>query len=358
MAAKKELTVAFIGAGGIAGAYLSAMKQIPAMRVVGFADVSEKALAQRAQQVDLDRSSTFTDYREMLATIKPDSVVVCTPNALHAPASIAASEAGAHVIVEKPMAMNAQQCRQMIAAAKKADRKLVIGFQMRFDPRTRFLCDVRDKGFFGDMLFGRVWSMRRRGIPNWGVFGRKDLQGGGPMIDIGVHALEMCHYTMGSPKPVAATGMTSTYIGNKPSNRVASSWSGWDHKTYTVEDLAIGSIRFENGSVIHIESSFAAHIDSNMGMDFQIMGTQGGARWEKSELYHDQWGYMVDSKPGWIPALGSFDNYFIWKLQDFYDHVVRDKPSSAPAEHGLMVQQMLDGVYGSAAQGGKEFLIK
>ena len=113
-------------------------------------------------------------------------------------------------------------------------------------------------------MFVKCQALRRRGIPNWGVFGQKKLQGGGPMIDIGVHVIEMAHYMMGSPEPVAAAGNTWTYMGNKKS-AVVSQWPNWDYKTYTVEDLAIGQIRFDNGSILQIEASFAgAHREGRL----------------------------------------------------------------------------------------------
>jgi predicted dehydrogenase len=358
MARKKHLRVAFIGAGGIAGAHLNALKDFDDVSVVGLADISEKSMADKAESFGIPADACFTDYKKMLKALAPDAVNVCTPNGMHAPATIAALKAGAHVIVEKSMAMNAGECKKMIAAAAAADRKLVIGFQYRYDPKTAFLCDLRDEGVFGDIIYGRVQALRRRGIPNWGVFGRKDLQGGGPMIDIGVHALEMCHFAMGSPKPVAAVGMTQTYIGDKPSDRVASQWAGWDHKTYTVEDIAIGHIRMENGAVIHIESTFAAHHQHQGLMDFQLMGTEGGAIWSESKVFTDRHGYMMDMTPAYLPNLGGFGGYFPMKNRNFVDHVLYDKPTMAPAEHGLMVQQMLDGVYRSAEKGGKEVTIK
>jgi predicted dehydrogenase len=287
----------------------------------------------------------------MLKKVKPDAVSVCTPNGLHAPATIAALKAGAHVMVEKPLAMNAREGKRMLDAAERYGKKLIIGFQQRFDAKAQYLKNAVDAGQFGKVLFGRVQALRRRGIPNWGVFGRKDLQGGGPMIDIGVHALEVTHYVMGSPKPVAASGNTYTYMGDKPSN-VLSQWPGWDHKTYTVEDLAVGQIRFENGATIHIESSFVAHIETNL-MTFQLMGEKAGGSWNPVKLYEDNNGYMVNTEPGWLPKVDIFQA----KMRNFVEHVLYNEPTTAPAEHGLMVQKMLDGIYESAEK-GREVKIK
>lgn len=355
MSTDSKLRIAFIGAGGIAGAHLAALATMDDVEVVALADPSEQAMRKWADQYQIDSKNLFTDYQQMLDAVEPDAVSVCTPNGLHAPASIASSKAGAHVIVEKPMAMNAEESRAMIEAANAAGKKLIIGFQYRFDPRTQFLKQAADEGRFGKVLFGRVQALRRRGIPNWGVFGRKDLQGGGPMIDIGVHMLEQCHYVMGSPRPVAAVGMASTYLGDKPSD-VKSQWPNWDHKTYTVEDIAVGHIRFENGAVIHIESMFAGHIEKGV-MDFQLMGEKGGCTWDNPQVFTDDIGHMVTVKPDYIGDV-KFSNLFEAKLRNFADHVLYNKPTMAPAEHGLMVQQMLDAIYQSAEAGGKEVAIE
>src|SRR5512146_2918625 len=116
------------------------------------------------------------------------------------------------------MAMTPAECQRMIDAAKKNKVKLSVGFQNRYHPNTQFLVRARDEGQFGNIMFMKCEALRRRGIPNWGVFGQKHLQGGGPMIDIGVHVIEMAHYTMGRPKPIAASGNTWTYMGNKKSD--------------------------------------------------------------------------------------------------------------------------------------------
>jgi len=351
----KKLRVAFIGAGGIAGAHQTAFSKMEEVELVALADVNEQTMRNRADEFGIPHENLFTDYNEMLQKVEPDAVDVCTPNSLHAPNTIAALEAGAHVIVEKPMGMNAEECRNMIDTANAHDRKLVIGFQWRMHPKTQFLKRCADDGMLGNIMYGRVQALRRRGIPNWGVFGRKDLQGGGPLIDIGVHMLEQCHYVMGSPRPVAAMGKTWTYLGDKPSNEIASQWAGWDYKSYTVEDLAVGHIRFENGAVVHIESMFAGHIEPMSVMDFQLMGEKGGCTFDDTVVSCDQAGHMVDIRPGYLEGN---PNLFDKKLRNFVDHVLYDKPTDFPAEHGLMVQQMLDGIYQSAEQGGGEVEIR
>lgn len=350
--AKKKLRVAFVGAGGIAGAHMKCYEPMDDVEMVAMSDISKKSMERWATEYGI--SNAFTDYKEMLKKVKPDAVSVCTPNGLHAEATIAALRAGAHVMVEKPMAMNAREGKRMLDTAKQKRRKLVIGFQERYAPRAAFLKQAVDEGRFGKILFGRVQALRRRGIPNWGVFGRKDLQGGGPMIDIGVHVLEVTHYVMGSPKPVSASGSTFTYLGNKKSE-VASQWAGWDHKTYTVEDLAVGQIRFENGAIIHIESSFAAHIPENV-WSFQLMGEKGGGTLDPAQIFTDDYGHMVNVEPGWLKQ-ADFGTMFESKMRNFVDHCLYNKPTNAPAEHGLMVQKMLDGIYESAAK-GKEVAIR
>jgi predicted dehydrogenase len=345
-----KLRVAFIGAGGIAGTHMKFFSASPRVQIVAMADPSDQAMDARAK--DYTIPERFKDYKQMLAQIKPDVVSVCTPNGLHCENTIAALQAGAHVIVEKPMAMNAQEAQSMIDAAKKAKKKLVIGFQMRYSPNARFLRQQVEEGRFGKIMYARAQAIRRRGIPNWGVFGRKELQGGGPMIDIGVHIMEVAHYVMGSPRPIAATGQTFTYMGNKKSD-VVSQWPNWDHKTYTVEDLAVGQIRFDNGAIMTIESSFVAHCPGVF--NFQLLGEKAGGNYDPPTLWHDHGGYMLNSAPDFIPK-GDFMDNFQAKINNFIAHIADDAPSLAPAEHGLMVQKMLDGVYRSAEK-GKEVAI-
>ena len=345
---EKKLRLGFIGAGGIAQAQMKIVKAYPDVELVAACDINDPSLAKA--KADYGFPAVYTDWKEMLRRESFDAVSVCTPNGGHCAHTVGALQAGAHVLVEKPLAMNAKEGEAMLAAAKKAKRKLVIGFQWRFEPKAQFIRKMSEAGQFGNILFGRCKALRRRGIPNWGVFGRKELQGGGPLIDIGVHIMEVTHYVMGSPKPVAASGNIFRYLGDKPSD-VACSWPNWDHKTYTVEDLAVGQIRFENGAVMQVEASFAAHCKDAWG--FTIMGEKGGADLDPLSIHCDENGYMVDKIPAFIPT----DDCFARKLRNFVDTALYNKPTEAPGEAGLMVQKMLDGIYESAEK-GKEVAIR
>jgi predicted dehydrogenase len=346
---KSRLRVGIIGAGGIGGTHTDYLRKTDRAEVVAACDVNEANLKKFASKFGV---TPYGSWHEMLEKEKLDAVTVCTPNALHVQPTVDALKAGCHVMVEKPMGMSTVECRKMIGAAKAAKRHLVIGFQHRYDGRAQVLRRAFDEGVFGKILFVRVQALRRRGIPNWGVFGRKELQGGGPLIDIGVHVLELADYVIGMPEPVAAVGNTWTYIGDKPSS-VASQWPNWDHKTYTVEDLAIGHIRMKNGAVIHIESSFAAHIEKDV-WNFQVFGEKGGAVYEPTAIFRDDAGAMLNCAPGYIPKV----DIFLQKMKQFVEVCLDGKPSQAPGEHGLIVQQMLDGIYASAAKGGREVQIK
>ncbi len=343
----KKLRMAFIGCGGIAQTHLGVLKNFADVEIVAGVDIDPDRLSVMSEKWDVP--AVFKDWKTMLKEIKPDAVNICTPNGVHAAPAIDSSSAGAHVIVEKPMAMNPVECQKMIDTAKKNRRKLAVGFQYRYHPNTDFITRARDGGELGNVMFVKCQALRRRGIPNWGVFGRKELQGGGPMIDIGVHVIEMAHYSMGSPRPVAASGNTWTYMGNKKSD-VTSMWPNWDYQTYTVEDLAIGQIRFDNGAILQIEASFAAHIEKDI-WNFTLMGDKGGATWDPPALFTDRAGTMLNSVPGYLSPKTDFPSLFSSKLRNFVDGCLKGTPLKAPGDDGLAVQKMLDGVYRSAAAG-------
>ncbi|MHC4593042.1 MAG: Gfo/Idh/MocA family protein, partial [Planctomycetota bacterium] len=292
----QPIRVGYIGTGGIAAFQAKCLAKMDGVEIVAGCDINEENLSKFAEEFDVSR--TFADFSEMVQLDEMDAVSVCTPNSLHKDPTVAALRAGKHVMVEKPMAMNAGEAREMVDAAEASSATLVMGFQYRLDTRSQALKRFVDEGRLGNVLFARCQALRRRGIPSWGVFGQKELQGGGPLIDLGVHIMECAHYLMGEPKPVAASAQMFTYLGNKPPEALAP-WGEWDWETYNVEDLAIGLIRFEGGAVMSIEASFAAHIRENV-FNIQLMGDKGGCTLDPPALFTDQAGYMTNVEPDFV----------------------------------------------------------
>ena len=349
--ASKKLRWAIVGCGGISTTHLEAIKQIPEIEVVAGCDIKPERLKLMNEKYGIQ--ATYEKWDDMLAEVKPDVVDVCTPNGVHMPATVDALNAGCHVITEKPMAMTPAECQQMVDTARKNGKLLAVGFQFRYHPSCEMFKRAMAAGDIGDILVVKCHAMRRRGIPNWGVFGQRELQGGGPMIDIGVHVMESAHYCMGEPKPVSASGNCWTYIGDKPSE-VVSPWPNWDWKTFTVEDLAVGQIRFDSGALMQVEASFSAHIEKDV-WNFEIMGTRGGFNWETSTIFTDHAGTMINSKAAYLPNT-QFNSLFVAKLKNFANGCLTGSPLRAPGESGMAVQKMIDGIYRSAAA-GKEVTI-
>jgi predicted dehydrogenase len=343
VARKRKTRIGFIGGGGISRTHMRYLAEMEDVELAGVADISETALAQCSKEFGL--SNCFTDYRDLLKIKDIVAVTVGTPNAAHHRPTIDALKTGKDVMVEKPMAITSEEAAEMVKTARQQKRLLVIGFQHRFAPAAQMIRRSIDQGAFGKVLYARCLALRRRGIPNWGVFGRKDLQGGGALIDIGVHMIEVAHYLMGSPQPVSAFGSTYTFIGDKPSDTVCM-WPRWDYKTYTVEDLAVGMVRFDNGAMLTVEASFAAHIGRGE-WTFSLMGEKAGGQFDPPMIFKDEAGTMVNITPDYLPNTDPFRH----KMRHFVECVQTRSPSEAPGEHGLLVQQILNGIYRSAELG-------
>lgn len=339
----KEVRVGVIGTGGIALRQCQRLAQVEGVKIVAGCDINKDNLKKFADTYKV--TNTFADFNEMVRTPDLDAVTVCTPNYLHKDPTIAALRAGKHVMVEKPMAMNAQEAQAMVDAAKESTASLVMGFQYRLGPASQAVKRAADAGRLGKILYVRCQALRRRGIPSWGVFGRKELQGGGPLIDIGVHIIECAHFLMGEPKPIATSAQMFTYLGNKPPE-VLCAWGPWDWKTYNVEDLAIGLVRFDNGAVMCIEASFAAHIKDDI-FNLQMMGDKGGCVLHPPTIFTDQNGTMVNEELAYVGQWDSMDR----KIDDWIAHIRGERKTQCPGEAGLNVQKILDGLYASAEAG-------
>ncbi|HVF85172.1 MAG TPA: Gfo/Idh/MocA family oxidoreductase, partial [Abditibacteriaceae bacterium] len=203
----QTIGVGIIGAGGIArGVHIPGYQKLENVKVVAVADPVEASRKTAIEEQGVEAG--FADYNEMLERDDIQVISVTTPNFMHAEATIAALEAGKHVLCEKPLAMNSAEGEAMVEAARRTGNKLMCGFHYRFSPEVQCLKKFAAAGSFGDMYYTRVQALRRRGIPGWGLFINKEKNGGGPLIDIGVHMLDSAMHVLGYPKVVAVSGQT------------------------------------------------------------------------------------------------------------------------------------------------------
>ncbi len=293
----KRLKVGIIGCGGIAnGKHLPSLKAINRVDLVAFCDLIEEKAIKAAKEYGTPDAKVYTDYQELLKDESIDVVHVLTPNRMHAQISIDALHAGKHVMCEKPMAKTAEDARRMVAAAKESGKKLTIGYQHRHKPETQYLKQVIDSGELGDIYYAKALAIRRRGTPNWGVFLNEYEQGGGPLIDIGTHALDLTLWMMDNYKPKAVLGSTFKKLGNQ--TETGNAWGDWDPKEFTVEDSAFGFVTMENGATIILESSWALNTLDVREAQTTLCGTLGGADMADGLRFNKvEWGKQCVQKP-------------------------------------------------------------
>ncbi|MDX1934753.1 MAG: Gfo/Idh/MocA family oxidoreductase [Capsulimonadales bacterium] len=350
-----KIGVGIIGFGGIArGAHMGGYTKLPDMcEVIAAADILPERLAD-ARSERWNIAHTFEDFNELLAMPEIDVVSVCTPNGVHKDATVAALRAGKHVLCEKPMAMNTAECREMIAAANETGNKLQIGFNMRFGQGAQCLKRAAIAGEFGEMYYARARAIRRRQVPTSPNFLDKKISGGGPLIDIGVHITDMTLWLMGHPKPVGAFGATYNKMGTKPGGMIGM-WGTWAPENYLVEDFASALIRFENGATMALEASFIANI-AREEFSTHLFGTEAGAYLDGYShditIFREEFGTLTDTKPGWLPGVGSTHGEeiraFLTAVRD--DRTIEEM-GAATGEQAMMVTQIMDALYESAATG-------
>ncbi len=271
----KLIKVGIIGCGGIAnGKHMPALKKVEDCEMVAFCDIIPERAKEAAAKYGTPDAKVFTDYKELLKE-ELDVVHVCTPNRSHSFITVDALEAGKHVMCEKPMAINSAEAKKMLDAAKRTGKKLSIGYQSRFRDDSIYMKQEAEQGTFGDIYYAKATAIRRRAVPTWGVFLNEYEQGGGPLIDIGTHALDLTLYMMNNYRPKYCVGTTFHKL-NKDTDQ-GNMWGNWDPDKFTVEDSAFGFVVMENGATIVLESSWALNYADPREAVTTICGTKGGA---------------------------------------------------------------------------------
>lgn len=210
----RKVRIGIIGCGGIAnGKHMPALKKIEEAEMVAFCDIIEERAVKAAKEFGVEGAKVYTDYRKLLEDESIESVHVCTPNRSHSFITIDALEAGKHVMCEKPMAKTYAEAKKMYETAQRTGKKLTIGYQQRWRPDSLYLKEACDNGDLGDIYYGRAIALRRRAVPTWGVFLNEYEQGGGPLIDIGTHALDLTLWMMNNYKPKMVVGNVYKKLG-------------------------------------------------------------------------------------------------------------------------------------------------
>jgi predicted dehydrogenase len=340
-----------IGAGGISGVHVQGWSKLnPDCAIAAIADPVEASRKRRAEEAKVASTNLFADYRQMLKEVPLDAVDICTPNMVHAPAAVAALQAGCHVLCEKPLAATPADIRRIIAARDKA-RKLVMTAQhQRFGAGAQRLKALIDTGALGDVYYARSHFLRRRFIPAWGNGGAgfidKKLSGGGPCIDIGVHILDLTLHFMGHPEPVSVSGTTPCKLGKRKDIR--GWWGEWDRDRMTVEDFAAGFVRFKNGATLSLECSWLLNCKETEYQRIWLFGTEAGAEWPELTIHGEKAGSTTDTQ---LKFADDKIGGHIKEIAAFAQAVLQRQPSPVPSEQSLNVQRILDGLYRSYSQG-------
>lgn len=348
----EKVKVAVVGTGGIAQEHIAAYLHNPRVELYAFCDVSEKNLRAAGEKYGVER--LYTSEPEMLAALPElDAVSVCTWNCAHAECAITALKAGCHVLCEKPMAVNAAQAKRMAEAAGSSGRLLMIGFVRRFGNDCAVLKDFIDQGYFGDIYYAKASYLRRCGNPG-GWFGDKDRSGGGPLIDLGVHIIDLVRYVMGNPKPVSVYGAAFRELGGRRNLKAGTggyvSVGKSAEDVSDVEDMAAALIRFDNGAVLSIETSFDLHMERDKS-GIELFGTKAGAKLDPElKIYTEINDYLTNVQLASPTAL-SFQGLFQKEIDHFISCILDGAPCRAPAEDGVALMEILDAVYRSAASG-------
>jgi len=353
-----KLKVGIIGCGGIAnGKHMPALaKQSHRVEMVAFCDIVEEKARQAAQKYGTPDAKVYTDYRQLLEDKSIDVVHVCTPNRSHCEITVAALEAGKHVMCEKPMAKTAADAKLMLDTAKKTGKKLTIGYQNRFRPDSLLLKKYVDRGDLGEIYYGKAHAIRRRAVPTWGVFLNEYEQGGGPLIDIGTHALDLTLWMMDNYKPKAVLGQAFKKLNNQ--TQTANAWGDWDPAQFTVEDSAFGFIVMENGAAISLESSWALNTLDVREAKTTLCGTRGGAdmvdglRINTVDL-NRQVTIIPDLKAGGVDFYAGSGDMSPGDLETsmWIDSILNDTQPLVLPEQAYVVSQILEAIYVSAKTG-------
>ena len=346
------LSAGVVGLGWAGRTHIESYLELDAVHVVAVADLDSERRSQAAQ--DYAIPNTYADYEELVGREDLDIVSIATPNYLHAPVSIAALNGGKHVLCEKPLARSSAEARSMVEAAERAGRVLKVAFNHRARPDVEVLKRQIDAGNLGQIYHAKAYWLRRSGIPGLGSwFTNKDMAGGGPLLDLGVHVLDMALYLMGEPEAVTVSAATFAALG--PQGRGSGSTTKMQvGSSFEVEDLATALIRFADGAALALETSWASYRRSEDEYGVALYGTEGGAEINVARSRRGHTLNIYTDTADLTPELPSGDGYGHRQVvREFVDVIRNGDPSQHNGRDGLYRAEIIDACYRSAELGSE-----
>ncbi|MCC3374850.1 Gfo/Idh/MocA family protein [Cohnella sp. REN36] len=351
MASTNKIRIGLIGAGNIGNVHLQEFGKLAGeCEIVAITDAYLPLAEQRAQQYGIETVSPSPEA--LIARRDVDAVIVAVPNQSHAPLTISALENGKHVLVEKPMGLDAAAAKDIVRAQRRYGKTVMVAHQMRWEWLPLHVKAQIERGELGRIYTAKTGWYRRKGIPGWGTwFTRHDQAGGGPLIDIGVHMLDLAFFLMGEPKPVSVYG--STYAEFGPRRKGIGTWGKPDwNGVYDVEDLATAIIKMEDGSSLTLEVSWAVHMNTDSSPFVHLMGSEGGAflRGGDGKFLTERFDQTVD-----VPLATPEDDEGgrVRLSRHFLECIREGKTPWTSAETGLRSNLIIDAIYESSRTGGE-----
>ncbi len=347
MSNRSKLKVGLIGTGGIAEqVHIPGWKKINGAEIVAVADVNEAAARRIAEKEGI--SQVFTDFEELLKKAEVDVVDICTPNRFHVPAAMAALESERHVLCEKPLAVSAAEVVALGTLADRKGLKLMTAQHCRYSSSMQAIKQWAAGGSLGEVYHARVRATRRAFLPPRAGFIDKSLSGGGPCMDIGVHALDACLWVMDFPKPVRVSGTMKTNFAK--GTKIPGRWGEWDREIYNVEDFSAGFVHFDNGATLTLEASWLGHQEEDEDVSFQLFGKEAGIHWPPGRFSTVSCGTFIQ---GNVTPVTTTKTPHHEEIAAFYDCVVNDKPSPVPWTETVSVIAILEALARSSECGSE-----
>jgi predicted dehydrogenase len=329
----RKLGFAFVGLGGFAlGQLMPSISKTKHCRIAALVSGSPTKAARTARRYKVPETSVYSyeNYDQIAQNPDVDVIYIVLPTGMHAEYTIRAAKAGKHILCEKPMAVSAAECQQMIDACKQADRKLMIGYRVRYDPFNQTAIKMCRDGSMGRIIHISSDHGFPMGDPNaWRL--NKKLAGGGALLDIGIYALNACRYLAGED-PIEITAQTYT-----PKD---------DPRFQQVEDGCVWTMKFPSGILSTCSTSYT-YANQNR---YRVVGTEGWFEAEPGTAYNDNRMYV---SRGWQVQERKIEqvNQFAAEMDHFAECILQNKQPLTPGEEGLADLRVIDAIYESANTG-------